>query len=232
MIRATRLVQLSAVVGIGIVAAACGNKHYLAQYAFANHTIALQYLEPPETELLQGSYDISLIHDPIQGVTRAGGAIAKEAVARRARARLDSAADRMDVADFLAQRTLERASRYLGTRQVDSAETADYIIELSMRGFGLDARSSNATYMFANAEAVLIDRRTGREIWSTKVNGRDRVTPWVRGAGNVPSSIINAGTLSTVTVADFQRGLEELATFTSNLITEDLRDKLRDARDR
>src|ERR1051325_5003705 len=96
MTRTTRLAHLTAAVVIAVAATACGNKHYLAQYAFANHTIALQYLEPPETELLQGSYDISLIHNPIEGVTRAGGAIAKEAVARRARARLDSAADRMD----------------------------------------------------------------------------------------------------------------------------------------
>ena len=74
-----------------------------------------------------------------------------------------------------------------------SSAAADFVLEINMRGFGIDARSNQATYLFTHAEAVLIDRRTGREVWSEDVRGTDRLTPHVRGTRDVPSSIIAAG---------------------------------------
>jgi hypothetical protein len=210
----------------------CGRKHYLAQYQFSDRTLSLVYVEPPSPQLLHGYYDLSVPKNAVQTVMRAGGGVAKEVVARRATARLDSAVQRVDVPGRLAQRTLERASRYLGTRAVTTPNGADYVLEVTMRSFGIDARYSTTTYLYTHAEAVLLDRHTGREIWSVRVRGSDRLTPWVHGTDNIPSSLITAGTLSTVTVEDFQQALEQLVTYTSNLITAELRDKLRDVRDR
>ena len=215
-----------------LVAAGCGGKHYLSQYQFSDRTLALVYIEPPSPQLLHGYYNIGLTQNAVQSVVRAGAGVAKEVEARKASARLDSAVLRVDVPSRLAQRTVERASRYLGTRPVVTADNADYILEVTMRSFGIDARSNTATYLYTRAEAVLLDRHTGREIWSVRVNGTDRLTPWVRGTANIPSAIITAGTLSAVTVEDFQQALEQLVTYTSNLITAELRAKLRDVRDR
>jgi hypothetical protein len=210
---------------------ACG-KHYLRDYQFADKTIGLAYVEPPAPELLHGWYNLDAGQTAVQTVVRAGATVAKEIEARRASARLDSAVRQVDVAGKLAQRTLERASRYLGTRAVATPEGADFVLEIHMRSFGIDARSSRATYLFTRAEAVLIDRRTGREIWSETVRGSDRLTPWVLGTDNVPSAIFTAATLHTVSVQDFAEALDQLVTYTSNLITDELREKLRDARDR
>jgi hypothetical protein len=211
--------------------AGCG-KHYLNQYEFSDKTLALVYIEPPAPELLHGWYNLDVDGNAIQTVVQAGAKVAKEVEARRASARLDSAAQRVDVASRLAQRTLERASRYLGTRMVVPADGADYVLEIHMRSFGIDARSNRATYLFTRAEAVLLDRKTGREIWSEDVRGTDRLTPYVVGTRSVPSAVFTAATLHTVTVADFQEALEQLTTYTSNLITNELREKLRDVRDR
>ncbi|MEX2154902.1 MAG: hypothetical protein WD825_16285 [Gemmatimonadaceae bacterium] len=211
--------------------AGCG-KHYLNQYDFSDKTLALVYIEPPAPELLHGWYNLDVDGNAIQTVVQAGAKVAKEVEARRASARLDSAAQRVDVASRLAQRTLERASRYLGTRMVVTPDGADYVLEIHMRSFGIDARSNRATYLFTRAEAVLLDRKTGREIWSEDVRGTDRLTPYVVGTRSVPSAVFTAATLHTVTVADFQEALEQLTTYTSNLITNELREKLRDVRDR
>ena len=215
-----------------LAAAGCGGKHYLAQYQFSDKTLALVYIEPPSPQLLHGYYNIGATANAVQSVVRAGAGVAKEVEARKASARLDSAVTRVDVPSRLAQRTVERASRYLGTRPVVSSENADYVLEVTMRSFGIDARYNTAAYLYTRAEAVLLDRHTGREIWSVRVNGSDRLTPWVRGTNNIPSAIITAGTLSQVTVEDFQQALEQLVTYTSNLITNELREKLRDVRDR
>ncbi len=211
--------------------AGCG-KHYLAQYQFADKTLGLAYIEAPEPELLHGWMDLDTDRTALEHVIHAGAGVAKEVEARRASRRLDSAATLVDVQARLAQRTLERASRYLGTRAVATPDNADFVIEIHMRRFGIDARSNNATYLFTKAEAVLLDRRTGREIWSEKVDGHDRLTAWIIGTDNVPSAIFTAATLHTVSVEDFEKALDQLVTYTSQLITNELREDLRDVRDR
>lgn len=225
------LYRLTAGLLVTILLAGCG-KHYLDRYSFADKTLALVYIEPPSPELLHGFHYMDANDNAIQAVVRVGAGVAKEVESRRASARLDSATERMDIGDLLAERTLQRASRYLGTRVATSGDSADFILELTMRSFGIDARSSHATYLFTRAEAVLIDRRTGHEIWHEDVRGTDRLTPFVVGTRDVPSTVISAATLHTVSVADFERALEQLTTYTSNLITNELREKLRDARDR
>jgi hypothetical protein len=225
------VVRRIAVIVPMLAALACG-KHYLNQYEFADKTLGLVFIDPPSPDLLHGWYDIDIGQNAVQTVVRAGAQVAKEVEARKARVRFDSAAAGVDVDRALAQKTLERASRYLGTRSVVTPEGADYVLEVSMKGFGIDARSSNAAYVYARAEAVLLDRKTGREIWSEDINGRDRVTPFVIGTANVPSAIFTAATLHHVTVAQFQEALEQAITLTSTRITDELREKLRDVRDR
>jgi ABC-type uncharacterized transport system auxiliary subunit len=220
-------------VAVGFVAlSACGGKHHINQYSFSGKTLALAYVERPGPELLHGNHDLDANDNAFQALVKVGAGVAKEVVARRARSRFDSATKRIDVDSLLAVRTLERASRYLGTRVAESVEEADFVLELEVRSFGVDARSNNATYLFSRTEAVLLDRRTGREIWNTDVKATDRLTPSFDGDRNVPSAIVTAATLHSVTVRDFVEALEQLTTLTSNVITNELREKLRDARDR
>jgi len=226
--RAACTTTLILVIGLTI---GCGRKQYLAQYQFSDRTIALVYLKPPSPELLTALYNVPASTDPIRVAMRVGGGVAKEIEANRASARLDSAARHVDIPTLLAQRTLERASRYLGTRPVTNESDADYILEINMKRFGIDARYTTAAYLYTRAEAGLLDRKTGREIWSVDVGGRDRLTPWVHGTRDIPSSVITAATIGTVSVADLQDALEQLVTSASNAITNVLRDKLRDVRD-
>jgi hypothetical protein len=215
-----------------LAALGCGPKHYLADYRFAGSSLALSFVEPPAPELLTGLYDFRVSRNPVTMAARVGGGVAKEIEVRRASARLDSAASHVDIPARLAQRTLERAALYLGARPVQSTNDADFVIEINMRRFGIDARSSNAAYLYTRAEAVLLDRRTGREIWSVDVNGSDRMTPFVVGTREIPSSIFTAVTIHNVSVGEFQEALDQLVTSSSNAITYQLRDKLRDVRAR
>lgn len=229
---ASHIIRRSLIAGLLFVSAGCGRKHHLAQYQFSDRTLAMVFLDPPAPELLSGLYDLRPSTNPIQTVMRAGGGIAKEIEARKASARLDSATRRVDIPGRLAERTVERVNLYLGTRPAANRNEADYILEVSMRRFGINARSSRAAYLYTRAEAVLVDRQTGREIWSVDVQGNDRLTPWVIGTRTVPSSIFTAATIHQVSVADFQQALEQLVTSSSNAITNQLREKLREVRDR
>jgi hypothetical protein len=210
--------------------AACGGGHHLAEYPFASRTLAVVYIAPPSPELLTSYYDLSNSQNPVEAVVRAGADVAREREGRRASARLDSAAARIDIPAVLAQRTLERASRYLGTRPTTDESQADYLMEVRMERFGINAKEDEASYLFTFAEAVLLDRRTGREIWNVNIHSRDRLTPYVQSNSPIPGSVIAASTLGSVSVADFQGALNELMDYSSNSITDELRAALRDVR--
>jgi hypothetical protein len=211
-------------------AVACGGaRHHLSEYTFAGRSLALVVLGTPAPGLITGGYDLRS-DDVVEVAMKAGSKVAKDVEARRARARMDSATARMRLTDSLAKRTLDRASRYLGLRPIGSSADADYLLEVHMRNYGLDARGSGAASLYTNAEAVLLDRRTGREIWNVTVHGTDRLTPRIRGTGDAGGSIIAAGALHAMTVEDFQLALDQLMSLSSNVVADELRAALRDVR--
>lgn len=211
---------------------ACGGGHHLAEYPFSSRTLAVVYVAPPAPELLTSHYDLRNSQNAVEAVVRAGADVAREREGRRANARLDSASARIDIPAVLAQRTLQRASRYLGTRPVTDESQADYLMEVRMERFGINAKADEAAYLFTYAEAVLLDRRTGREIWNVNIHGRDRLTPYVESSSRIPGPVIAASTLGSVSVADFQGALNQLMDYSSTLITNELRSALRDVRDK
>ena len=125
-------------VAAALLLTACGGRHHLADYGFAGRSIAVVHFTPPSPELYTGGRDVSS-DNALIAVIEAGSAVAVELESRRARARLDSAATTVDVATRLADRTLERAARYLGTRPVTSEREADYVLEVDVLRYGLDA---------------------------------------------------------------------------------------------
>lgn len=211
--------------------AACGPKHHLADYDFANKTLAVVTSTPAYPELQTGWIDVNT-QSPVQAVIDAGSRVAKEVEARKARTRLDSAATAVDIGRRMGERTADRAGRYLAARPVPAAP-ADFTLEVWVTDFGLDARGWDAAaFLYTNAEAVLIEGASGREVWSVRVWAREPVTPAVFDAGPVPEDAITAGSLMAVSVEDFQRVLERLADLSSDVVTNELRDALRDVRRR
>lgn len=233
-LRSSRTHLRAALIGLSSIGvlASCGGGHHLAEYPFTSRTLAVVYIAPPSPELLTSYYDLGGSQNPVEAVVRAGADVAREKEGRKASARLDSATARIDIPAVLAQRTLQRASRYLGTRPITDENQADYLMEVRMERFGINAKADEAAYLFTYAEAVLLDRRTGREIWNVNVHGRDRLTPYVQSTSPIPGSVITAGTIGRVSVAEFQGALNQLMDYSSNLITDELRAALRDVRNK
>ena len=223
-----------AVLGVFAVATACGGGHELERYSFAGATIAATDYAPPAPSVWTGSYELDG-DDAITAVVNAGASVAKEVEARRARVRLDSAAALVDVRGRMTGRTLRRTARYLGATPVEATGAtaptdADYLLEIYVRQYGIDARGGGPARMFMKVEAVLLDRRSGHEVWNVEVDSHDRLTPSVRHGGELPADIVTAGTLHTVTVEQLESSLVELIDFTADYITNELREDLRDVR--
>lgn len=216
------------------VATACGGGHELERYSFAGSTIAAVDYPAPAPSLWTGSYEVDG-DDAITAVINAGASVAKEVEARRARVRLDSASNLVDVRSRMTQRSLQRTARYLGATPLagtegDPAPDADYLLEIYVRQYGIDARGSRPARVFMKVEAVLLDRRTGHEVWNVEVDSHDRLTPSVRHGSELPADIVTAGTLHTVTVEQLESSLAELTDFTADYVTNELREDLRDVR--
>src|SRR5256885_11687632 len=92
---ATAAVAIAALAG-------CGGGHHLAEYPFASRTLAVVYVAPPAPELLTSYYDLSSSQNPLEAVVRGAADVAREREGRRAQARLDSAASRIDFPTVLA----------------------------------------------------------------------------------------------------------------------------------
>lgn len=224
-----RFTSATAAATLLLLATACGGtRHHLGEYSFADRSMALVVLGNPSPGLVTGSYDLRSA-DIVEVVKKAGSKAAKDVEARRARVRMDSATAGMRLGDSLAKRTLDRASRYLGVRPTESSADADFLLEVHMRNFGLDA-SGSETSLYTNAEAVLLDRRTGREIWNVTVQGTDRLTPRTRAGGSVGGAIISVAALHSMSVSDFQQALDQLMSLSSDVVADELRSALRDAR--
>jgi hypothetical protein len=208
--------------------AGCGG-HHLAEYDFVDQSLAVVYFGAPAPQLWTGGYDLDT-DNPLEAVVSAGGRVVREVEARRAQARLDSAAAGVDLAGRLAARTLERTSRYLGTRPVEEESEADYLMEVDLRRLGLNAYDRGA-YLVVEGEAVLLDARTGREIWDADVRGTQRITPGIWSAPDVVGDVVTAGALSGISVAEFEQIVEALTDFVADRIGRELRGDLRSVRD-
>jgi len=226
-----RSALLGSVVAAALGLAACGGGHELERYSFAGSTLAVADFAPPSPALLTGAYGVDG-DDVLTAVLDAGSQAAREVEARRARTRLDSAANLVDVRERMSNWTLERTARYLGVSAVDDPAAADYLLEIYVRQYGIDARGSSSAQLFMNVEAVLLDRRSGHEVWSVEVNSHDRLTPPVRMASAIPGDIVTAGTLHSLTVEQLRDELAGLTDFTADYLTNELREDLRDTRRR
>lgn len=225
-VRSTTLALASVVV----TAAACGPRHHLEDYAFAGRSIAVVPISAAGPQLYTTRPSISTDNSVLAAI-EAGSAIAVRLEAGRARTRLDSAAARVDVPGRMADRALDRAARYLRTTPVPSEAEADYVLEIDLLRYGIDASTSSAASLFVLGEAILLDGRTGREIWSREVSAWEALTTTtgIDGAA-AADGIMSAALLSTITVDEFADILDRLASYAADVMTAELREDLRDAR--
>jgi len=133
----------------------------------------------------------------------------------------------------MAERALARAARYLGARPVDDDGDADFLLEIDVARFGIDASGGGAATLYVEGEAVLLDAATGREIWNQEVSAWDQLTPSVGGVEGATAAggILTAAALTRISVEEYERVLEQLADYAADVMTEELREDLRDTRD-
>ena len=220
------------VVVLTLSTVACAHGNRLADFDYRDRTISVVSDVPRRPEVLSGPYFLGeRSGDPIRDLVRVGARIVREAEAIVVQERLDSAATLIDVGYVLEDNAHDRTARYLGADPVAGGQDADYLLEIIVIEYGIDAEAWDAAAQFyIEADAALLDEDTGTEIWRAEIEARDPIGPAVFGGPSAVRDIVTAATIADLSVQEIVEMLESLADFSARVITDRLRDDLRDAR--
>ena len=212
-----------------LVVAGCGTSNHLADYDFRDRTVAVVSNIPPYPEVETGDFIDLDRKNLLATIAHAGSAVVKETQAHKARKRLDEAMHDVDVSQRIADRVLDRSALYLRATPVADEREADFLLDIRVREYGIEAESWDAASFFKlDADIVLLDP-DGRQVWKTRVKERDAITPTVF-AGATVSNIVTAEALSRLSADEMADAMERMADFTADRMMEKLRRDLSKAR--
>ena len=129
-------------------------------------------------------------------------------------------------------------TRTIGTRQlqfipVQSAEAADYTLNLEIHDYGIGADSWITTvYYEISATVTLIDNNTGRQIWQEEVQDIATVTKALMQAGTPQEQTGTPAQLATKSYDQIANILTGLAIHSANQLTLPLRTAYQQTLDR
>lgn len=228
--KVTTSIRVALLLPLAATSACASNR--LHEFTYADRTLAVVSEIPRRPEVLSGPLFLGrLTGDPVRDVLSVGTQVAREVEAHAVRERLDEAAERVDVGYVLEDRTLERAARFLGADPVERDGREDYLLELVVREYGIDAEAWESTaYFYIEAEAALLDAASGTEIWRAEIEEDEPIGPRIWGPGHGIRNVVTAATLADLSVDEIVTALESLADYAAGEITARLSDDLREAR--
>jgi hypothetical protein len=151
-----------------ILLAGCAPSHRLAEVELEHRSVAVMAAIPPSPRVVTGPW-------PFIGRPRAAhGELGRRMEAgRAAQARLDRAAERVDVAEILARRALTGSARALGFRPENDPEQADFVLDVRLLEFSFSAPSfDSAVRYFTESDIVLTRNDTGEVVWQHRLRER------------------------------------------------------------
>jgi hypothetical protein len=213
------------IIGLCITIFDCGSSNRLREYRFSNNSAAAIVSAPPAPEVFTESFFDVDSQDLLGSVLRLGGNIAKEIEAAEARARLDSAMQLVDVPDRIRIRTLERGSKYMHYRSIDDEDAADFLFDIFINHYGIEAKSWDAgVYFEVDLHVYLLDNETGLEIWKKHFKERQPISRTSFLADETAAEdVVTAVVLAGLSVEEMARGFKRLADYTADRITQKLR---------
>ena len=218
-----------AVLSVAVVG--CGSSNLLREYEFKDRTAAAVMATPPMPEVFTDSFFMLDQNNPIRSIIRIGTTIVKGVEAQRTEARLDSAMKLVDVPEQIRVGTLENCSNYLHYRSMEDVKAADFILDMNIQRYGIDATSWTASVHFKmDVEVQLLDNARSVRVWKARVKGKQPITREIFGFGGATGDVITAVALSKLSVEELARGFEHLADYTADRIARKLRHDLVEAR--
>ncbi len=226
------MVFIPVILLLSLLFIACGSSNRLVEYDFNDRTVSAMMALPPAPEIFTDSFwgvgdEGSLLETAI----RIGTTIAKEVEVQKARDKMDNALESVDVPERIRIRTLERCARYLRYRSFDDSDNAEFLFDMHIQKYGIDAKSWSASVHFKiDVKVYLIDNDKNIEIWKKRVRESMPVTRSTFGLPDAAGDVITAVALSQLSEEDMAAGFEQLAGFTADRVARKLQEDFAKAR--
>ena len=228
----TKIFLFALVVSMALTSIMCGSSNRLMEYDFRDRTASAMMALPPPPEVFTDSFWMGGDEDNIiETAIRIGTTIAKEVEVHKTQEKMNNAMERVDVPERIRERTLDRCSNYLRYQPVDDPDNADFLFDMHIQNYGIDAKSWDASVHFKiDVKVYLIDNKKGIEVWWKRVKERMPVTRSTFGLPDAAGDIITAVSLSSLSEEDMAEGFTHLADFTADRVARKLSEDFAKAR--
>jgi hypothetical protein len=197
----------------------CCSTNKLQGYEFRERTASALVAYPPPPEIFSDSWADVDFSNPVRAVINIGTGIAKEVEVGKTRAKMDSAMGMVNIPERIRIEILERGANYLHFRPIEDTDDSDYLFDIIMRRYGIDAKSWTAgVYFKIDVKITLLDNVKDREVWRSCFNERFPVSSEFFGLPGAAGNIITMVSLSQLTANQIANGMENLAIHTSDRI--------------
>jgi hypothetical protein len=213
-----------------VLLASCMTVNHLDRYDFEGSTLAVDMRTPPEPRL-RIDYDFQMNNSPFMSALSVMSNLAKANQASRARELMQAALMDVDVPGIVRSETFRACAASLSALPVDSVRTADYVLDLHIDEWGIEARSPVAAVSLHIKVLASIYPRHGDELaWRREVTVDQPAEPDMFGIGNVIGNMVTATVLADMTEENLARGFKELGSLTARRVAMELENDLDRAR--
>jgi hypothetical protein len=214
-----------------VLLASCVTVNRLEGIRLDNPALA-SVLEPPPPPSLDTWYDLSIdTRNPIGTVLRVGSSIVMAAEAEKAAKRMREALDEVDVPAVVLEESSARCVRALGAAQVDDTRDADFVLNLEIEEYGINAPGWNAAVSLdLNVTARLYERRSRDLVWRRHISVAQRASPEVFGLPSAAKTIFTAAMLAALSTEEMTRGFANIAHYAARVVGDTLERDLGKAR--
>jgi hypothetical protein len=206
-----------------LLLSSCTTVNNLDRYRIENASLAADMREPPQARL---DIDYTVHFDarnPIGTALSVGTTLIKASEAEKAEANMRDALATVDVPAIVLRETARACAGALDARLVDRGQRADYLLDLDIREYGIQAPSwGSAVTLHLRMVASLYHTRSRDIVWRRAITIDDPASPQMFGVGHIVGDIVTAGVLSSLTVDELEEGFRALALESARSLTRKL----------
>jgi len=226
-----KITRGACIVLLAAAAAACTTVNKFDSYRVEGTTVAVSMRKPP-SPTLDVSYNVTIdLDNPVLTAISVGTNVAKANEAAKIEPIMREALSTVDVPEIVLREAysacLSALDAYDETRKFD----ADYLLDLDIRQYGIDANSPNgAVALSVRLTARLFHNASGELVWRRDFSERKEASPVMFGVGDIVGTIMSAASLASLSDQDLAKGFEQLAEDTARSIARTLEGDLYRAR--
>jgi hypothetical protein len=228
----TVLLRGAAAAAVILLLASCATINRLDRYVIEDASLRTQMRMPPPATLDLGYSSPVDSGNPIGTAIRVGTTIIKASEAAKAEPVMREALRSVDVPVIVLEETSQACAAVLNARLVESGQKADYLLDLDIYEYGIEAPSwSSSVSLHLGMTAIMYHNSSGEIVWRRKHITVDiPASPQMFGLGSAAGDIVSAAVLSSLTVDQLEEGFRRLALESARRVTRILEDDFYRAR--